>query len=78
MKKVNIVSVLRISEDLFESIKDAKQGIVLCHAANGNENSLNEKVVIATKIISSDKNEEGLLLYFHEENLQIGSIKLNN
>lgn len=78
MKKVNIVSVLRISEDLFESIKDAKQGIVLCHVANGNENSLNEKVVIATKIISSDKNEEGLLLYFHEENLQIGSIKLNN
>ncbi len=78
MKSINIVSVLRISEDLFESIKDAKQGVVLCHVANGNKNSLDENVVLATKIISSDKNEEGVLLYFHEDELQIDSVQQTN
>lgn len=78
MKSVNTISVLRISEDLFESIKESKQGIVLCHVANGTKNFLNEKVVIATKILSSDKNETGILLYFHEAALQINPVQQNN
>lgn len=78
MKKEKFITSLRISAGLFEAIKNAQQGIVLCHVADGNRDNSNGKIAIATKIISSNNIVDGILLYFHKSGSKNCSVQQNN